>query len=74
MRQVPVSAVEPLSEESVRELQVALSEQRTLADVLSWLRALAPPQSIDEIITQDEYTHDVVARYDEHHWLVFDTN
>ena len=69
-----MSAVQPLTEESVRELQVELREQRTLADVLSWLRALSPTRSVDEIITQDEYTHDVVARYDEHRWLVFDTN
>ena len=74
MRQVPVSAVQPLNEESVREMQVALAEQRTLADVLSWLRALSPTRSVDEIVTQDEYTHDVVARYDDHRWLVFDTN
>ena len=74
MRHVPVSAVQPLSEDSVRELQIALREQRTLSDVLSWLRALSPTRSVDEIITQDEYTHDVVARYDEHRWLVFDTN
>ena len=74
MRQVPVSAVQPLSEDSVRELQIALREQRTLSDVLSWLRALSPTRSVDEIITQDEYTHDVVARYDEQRWLVFDTN
>ena len=74
MRQVPMSAVQPLNEESVRDLQVELREQRTLADVLSLLRALSPTRSVDEIITQDEYTHDFVARYDEARWLAFDTN
>jgi hypothetical protein len=69
-----VSTVEPLDEENVRDLRIALREQRTLADVLSWLRALVPSRSVDAIITQDEYTHDVVVRYDEHRWLVFDTN
>ena len=69
-----MSTVEPLDEESVADLRIALGDQRTLADVLSWLRDLSPSRTVEEIITQDEYTHDVVARYDDRRWLAFDTN
>ncbi len=31
------------------------------------------PRAVAEIITQDEYTHDVVVGYDERVYLVFDT-
>ena len=74
MRQVVVTATAPLDARSIADLGSALQELRTLADVLEWLRMLSPPRGVDEIITQDEYTHDVIARYDATRWLVFDTN
>ena len=74
MRAIAVAAVEPLEEEAIAELRLALRGLRTLSDVLTWLRASSPPRTVTEIVTQDEYTHDVVARYDEGRWLAFDTN
>jgi hypothetical protein len=46
-------------------------ELRTLGDVLDWARArgLTPPS----VVTQDEYTHDVVLATGGGNWLVFDT-
>ncbi len=50
----------------------ALAELNSLARVFTWARAHVPPGGVEEILTQDEYTHDVVipvsGRY-----LVFDT-
>ena len=51
----------------------ALRQQRTLADVLAWGRSLTPPRSPLEIVTQDEYTHDVVLELAADRFLVFDT-
>jgi hypothetical protein len=51
----------------------ALSACPTLADVLAFGRALVPARAPSEIVTQDEYTHDVVLPLDAHRWLVFDT-
>ena len=45
---------------------------RTLGDLLDWGRAQSPPLAVNEIITQDEYTHDVIVREDPSRWLVFD--
>jgi hypothetical protein len=51
----------------------ALCGQRTLGDVTAWAASLTPPRAIDEIVTQDEYTHDVVIRFAPDCWLVYDT-
>ena len=45
---------------------------RTLADVLAWAGAQRPPRAIAEIVTQDEYTHDVVLPLDERRWLAYE--
>jgi hypothetical protein len=44
----------------------------TLADVLAWARRQLPPLQVEEIVTQDEYTHDVVLPFDRGHFLAFD--
>ena len=45
---------------------------RTLGPVLEWLRVQDPPRVVRDIVTQDEYTHDVVLPFDGEHFLVFD--
>jgi hypothetical protein len=70
-RQVPiVSAGGPPLAPTVA---AALAAQRTLGDVLAWARTLAPPRTPTDIVTQDEYTHDVVLALDDHCWLAYDT-
>jgi hypothetical protein len=56
-------------------LEAVVQELRTLGDVLTWARGQTPPRTVDEIVTQDEYTHDVVleAGGDGQPYLVFDT-
>ena len=49
-----------------------LGELTSLEQVLNWARALTPPCGVEEILTQDEYTHDVVIPAG-HRYLVFDT-
>ncbi|MBI3792334.1 MAG: hypothetical protein HY275_15845 [Gemmatimonadetes bacterium] len=51
----------------------ALVRLHTLGDVLAWARALTPPRAPEAIITQDEYTHDVVLALGPARWLAFDT-
>ena len=57
--------------------RAALREQlgglTTLARVLAWGQAQSPPITVDDILTQDEYTHDVFMTLDRHRHLVFDT-
>jgi hypothetical protein len=72
MRTVPVSSVGSVPPSVLACAEAGLSEQRTLADVLRWGREHSPPRVVVEIITQDEYTHDVVVSFEGDHFLVFD--
>jgi hypothetical protein len=46
--------------------------QATLADLLDWAARQVPRVAVAEIVTQDEYTHDVVLPFGEY-YLSFDT-
>ena len=59
--------------EAVSRAAGAVAGLATLADVLAWGRAQAPPAPVAEIVTQDEYTHDVVVPLGPRHYLSFDT-
>ncbi len=54
-------------------LERTLAPLTLLAHVLDWGRALDPPLRVDDVITQDEYTHDAMMRLPNGSWLVFDT-
>ena len=46
----------------------------TLERVLDWCLAQDPPQWIEALVAQDEFTSDVIVRFDQHYYLVYDTN
>lgn len=73
MREVPVSAAGAVDRAIVGQLEARLRTMSTLGNVLAWSRRLSPPRSVAEIVTQDEYTHDVIMAFDDRHYLVFDT-
>jgi hypothetical protein len=65
-----------LSEKELAELESETAGQKTLAHVLAWA-ATKPkgdflPRTVAEVVTQDEYTHDVVVPY-KNVFLVYDT-
>ena len=72
MRAVPVSSVGSVAIELVDRARSALADRLTLADVLQWTREQKAPRTVVEIVTQDEYTHDVVVPFDGEHFLAFD--
>lgn len=51
----------------------AVATQTTLEQALAWARALTPPRSVESVLTQDEYTHDVLIPYG-NRYLVYDTS
>ena len=50
-----------------------LPSLRTLEQVVRWGASQSPPLEIVSIVVQDEYTHDVVMRYQGERHLVFDS-
>ncbi len=56
--------------------RAAIASHKGLADVLAWAatkpRSDVHPQTVAEVITQDEFTHDVIVPY-RNVFLVYDT-
>ena len=45
----------------------------TLGALMAWAFARRPPLQLVDVVTQDEFTHDVILKTDEDLFLVFDT-
>lgn len=54
-------------------LQGAVAGIHNLGDLLDWAGTLEPPVVSPEVITQDEYTHDVLVPIPDGRLLAFDT-
>ena len=72
MSDVPLLDYAGLEKESHAELQRAVADHTTLERALDWGRRQQPPLSVETILTQDEYTHDVLVPYGGR-YLVYDT-
>lgn len=73
MSSIPVRPVGEIAASVVEHVEDAVGALPTLAAVLAWGRAQEPPRPVVEIVTQDEYTHDVVVPLGGVHYLSFDT-
>jgi hypothetical protein len=69
---IPITYLASLAPEAIAEVERTAGRHRTLEQVLDWCRAQTPPIWVDELITQDEFTHDVVVRFGELLYLVYD--
>ncbi|MBI5512155.1 MAG: hypothetical protein HY909_00215 [Deltaproteobacteria bacterium] len=49
-----------------------LDAHHTLEDVLRWGLAQEPPRLVEDVVVQDEYTHDVVVPWEAGRYLVYD--
>jgi len=65
-----------LSENEFAKLEKELAKHKTLGQVLTWASAKPKgdflPQVVAEVVTQDEFTHDVVVPYKDS-FLVYHT-
>ncbi len=61
-----------LPDATFRDLQVVVTGHATLERVLEWGRTQTPARRVEEIITQDEYTHDVLVPIDNSQYLAYD--
>ena len=64
MRTLPVRVIGESVDLSIAERVASLfGEIQTLADLLRWVNAQRPAVRVLEIVTQDEFTHDVVVPF-----------
>jgi hypothetical protein len=69
---IPLLDYAGLDQHAQARLRQVVAELTTLERALDWGRRQQPPLSVEAILTQDEYTHDVLIPYGER-YLVFDT-
>lgn len=73
---IKITNLAHLAENEFAEIEAELADQKTLGRVLTWASAKPKgdflPQTVAEVITQDEFTHDVVVPY-KNLFLVYDT-
>jgi hypothetical protein len=50
-----------------------VGEHHTLECVLAWRQAQQSPQWIEAIVAQDEFSSDVIVRFDHQLYIVYDT-
>lgn len=71
-----ITTLANLSEEKFTKLEKVLVKHLTLGNVLTWANSQNKcdfiPNIVDEVITQDEYTHDVIIPFQDI-FLVYDT-
>ena len=72
MSDIPLIDYANLDEPTRQRLAAAVARQTSLESVLNWGRAQRPPTDVESILTQDEYTHDVLVAF-EGRYLVYDT-
>jgi hypothetical protein len=67
-------ALVPLGPGELESLAQELAPLGLLGDVVAWAARRATPAAIEDVIVQDEFSHDVVvALSGGARWLVFDT-
>lgn len=60
-----------LSAEALAKLESELPAHGTLLEVVRWSAAQIPPVVIANVVTQDEFTHDLVLRWQAGLFLVY---
>jgi hypothetical protein len=72
MSDIPLIDYASLDEATHRRLAAVVATQTSLDRALEWGRTQRPAAAVDSILTQDEYTHDVLIPF-ENRYLVYDT-
>jgi hypothetical protein len=57
----------------VASIEAATAAHATLEDVVRWGLSQEPPRLVEQVVVQDEYTHDVVVSWAGGVYLVYDT-
>src|SRR5712692_10041889 len=69
---VPVTNRSRLAMPAFGELAARVGQHVTLERILAWGRAEIPVRRVEEIVTQDEFTHDVLVALDAPLYLAYD--
>jgi hypothetical protein len=73
MTRLPIAFHADVSSTMRATIERIVGEHHTLERVLEWCQAQHPPQWIEAIVAQDEFTSDVIVRFDQQLYFVYDT-
>ena len=51
----------------------AVASHRSMKHALDWLVSHDPPLTLNDMVTQDEFSHDILVQYPGGLWLVYDS-
>lgn len=63
MRTVSIRVAEPGVADVLAHVEKTFAQCQKLADLLRWCQSQRPYVHVTEIVTQDEYTHDVILPF-----------
>jgi hypothetical protein len=63
-----------LSQAAFEELARDLARQTSMRQALQWLAEHDPPLKIEDMITQDEFSHDILVPYKDGHYIVYESS
>lgn len=72
MSATDISVYGDLADDVVADVARTVAELRNLRQILNWGATLSPARKPEQVLAQDEYTHDVVMRYADGVYVVFD--
>jgi hypothetical protein len=62
-----------IAAEDLSSLTGAMARQHSIKHAVDWLAAHDPPIAPAGMVTQDEFSHDILVDYPGGLWLVYDT-
>jgi hypothetical protein len=69
----PIENRAKLSAHELGRLACALSPQRSIKQAVDWWVGQHPPLAPSGMVTQDEFSHDIIVALPGGLWLVYDT-
>ena len=72
-RTVPVENRANLAADDVARIAELVELHQSIKQAVDWLAAHDPPLTLADMVTQDEYSHDILVAYPGGLWLVYDS-
>ena len=70
---IPIENRARLSHEEFARLVAILTRQRSIMHAVDWWTTFDPPLARPEMVTQDEFSHDLIADLRDGLWIVYDS-
>ena len=71
---IPIENRASLPQPTFAPLAAILADQRTMKYALDWMMRQTPPLAPTDVVTQDEFSHDILVEYPGGLFLVYDVS